>query len=152
MHLGLWESPLLKTGINHSPSVILFSTNHPGKKLILLMMIIVMMTTKTRRGCQSGGCRGGRPFLKSVGGKTGERVNRANLLSDFHLLGEFEYGFSKIYAWQCGKSCKILCLFLIKKSEVSQDALWVVHNDNIFNYCILKALDVRFQMLLHMST
>ena len=32
----------------------IFSTNHPGKKLILVMMIIVMMTTKTRRGCQSG--------------------------------------------------------------------------------------------------
>ena len=46
----------------------------------------------------------------------------------------------------------IMSVFDKKKSEVSQDALRVVHNDNIFNYCILKALDVRFQMILPMST
>ena len=46
----------------------------------------------------------------------------------------------------------IMSVFDTKKSEVSQDALRVAQNDNIFNHYILKALDLRFQMLLHMST
>ena len=53
--------------------------------------------------------------------------------------------------WQILQDIMSIC-DKIKKSEVSQDALRVVHKDNIFNYCILKALDERFQMLLQMST
>ena len=53
--------------------------------------------------------------------------------------------------WQILQDIMSIC-DKIKKSEVSQDALRVAQNDNIFNYYILKALDLRFQMLLHMST
>ena len=63
-------------------------------------------------------------------GENGERVNRANLLSDFHLLGESEYGLGTLSRKKCCSFGKInVCVanlagyyVCVNKSEVSQDA------------------------------